>query len=150
MAAKYVHIPSEAIESLLVSKGFHRTVFRSEVVYVRRHEKCPAILIKIYTSIRDGRNSARGCGEDAIRCCAVFDNGKWNHGICKTIRTFRSTSHEIPENQRINVVLDRMIRRAREAYVAGSMWIQSHPKQALEARQTVSPSPTPGPITKTP
>lgn len=97
---RYVEVNSEAFEALLTSLGFSSHVANSELVYTKRpYSECPELMLKVYTSIAVGDSAARGCGEDAIRVVAVWDNGatdgkKISFGVCKNARVYRTGSQE--------------------------------------------------------
>ena len=116
MATHYVPVSREAIEGFLKSKHFERTVQRTEVVYVFRHLKNPSVVVKVYTSLRDGERLARGCGEDAIRVATVFDDGFKAFGVGRFPKVLRTGSEQS--------VLDRVYSRIREAYLRGSDFIR--------------------------
>ena len=112
----FVSVPAQAIEDFLQSKGFVRTVQRSEVVYVRGHDRDPNVKIKVYTSIRTGAGSARRRGKDSIKVCTVFDNGRRSFGIGKFPRVHRTGSTE--------KVLERTLERMRAAYRRANQWLR--------------------------
>lgn len=116
--SRFVSVPSEKLESFLKDKGFKRTETRTEVVYVFNHKVNKNIQIKVYTSIKIGNQAARGCGKDAIRVCAVFNNGKKSFGIAKLPRVYRTGS--------VDKVLDRMLERMREAYSVSTDWAKKN------------------------
>jgi hypothetical protein len=116
MAARYVVVSREAIEGFLQSKHFERTVQATEVVYLFRHRRDPRVLVKVYTSLRVGSRTARGCGEDAIRVATVFDDGKRSFGVGKFPKILRTGSEQL--------ILDRIYSRIREAYLRGSDFIR--------------------------
>ena len=125
--ANYFAVPSEAIEGFLASKKFERFVQREEVVYVRRSTRNPNVFIKVYTSIRTGRDAVRASGKDAIRICTVFDSGKKSFGIGKFKPVFRVTSTES--------VLERILSRIMEAAQRGNQWIDQQDKSStLDAK----------------
>jgi len=112
----FVQVPAQAIEDFLKSKGFTRTVHRCEVVYVRAHEDCPDVVVKVYTSIGTRYNGTRGNGRDSIKVCTVFDDGRKRFGIGKFPRIHRTGSTE--------AVFGRMLERMRAAYARGSQWLR--------------------------
>ena len=103
----FVPVPAEAIRARLVQAGFERLPTRpgTEEVYRRAHDADPRYVVKVYSSIREGAQAARGRGKDAIRVVAVFED---RVGIYKAERVYRTGS--------IEGVLDRMMYRARQAY----------------------------------
>lgn len=127
----YTEVDPAAFERMLTEKGFKRTVQKNEVVYVRQHHVNPFVFIKVYTSIADSMDAARGCGRDAIRVVAAFEKeapipGKFgtqirSFGIYKCPRVYRTTSTES--------VLARVYTRMREAYQAANEWVKAHPEK---------------------
>lgn len=111
----YVNVPARAIEEFCEAKGFTRTLQRNEVVYVRSSRRNPDVKIKVYTSIRTGRSSARARGKDSIKVCAVFDNGRKSFGIGKFPRVHRTGS--------TGAVLDRVLSRIKDAAARANEWI---------------------------
>jgi hypothetical protein len=111
----YVTVPAQAIEDFCEAKGFTRTTQRNEVVYVRASRRNPDVKIKVYTSIRAGRSTARGNGKDSIKVCAVFDNGRKSFGIGRFPRVHRTGSTE--------AVLARVLERLMAAAARANEWI---------------------------
>lgn len=108
-----MEVPSGRLFSFLEEKGFSLTVKYREVVYVRAHHRDPRYKVLVYTSVRAGDAKARGCGVDAIRVCAVFEdvdmNGApWSKGVAKLPKVLRTGT--------VEGVLERVLERAREAY----------------------------------
>lgn len=131
----FIEVPAERIETFLAGKGFTRSVQRQEVVYSRVHQGDPNVKILVYTSIRIGRQSARGNGQDSIKVCTIFDNGSRSFGIGKFPHVFRVTS--------VESVLERMYEKMRAAYARGSEWIAQN--RPMGQNRVPSPSPRPSP-----
>src|SRR4051812_13904194 len=106
--ANFVAVPAETLEEFLTGKGFARTIYGQEIVYVRSHDKCPQLKIKVFTSIRVGRQTARDCGRDSIKVCVAFESNWRSFGVGKFPPVFRVTS--------VESTLERMLLRMREAY----------------------------------
>jgi hypothetical protein len=121
MPSHYVAVRREALENFLKSKGFKRTVQSTEIVYVFPHLKNPSVVVKVYTSIRDGSHTVRGCGEDAIRVATVFENGPISYGVGRFPKVLRTGSEQS--------VLDRTYSRIQEAYLRGSDFIRTHSRR---------------------
>lgn len=117
----YVEVPADEIETFLRSKGFVRTIVHREVVYSRAHAKNPDVKVKVYTSIRVGAQSARRRGKDSIKVCTIFDNGRKKFGIGKFPRIHRTGSTE--------KVLERTLKRMREAWARGTEWINEQDRR---------------------
>lgn len=143
MTTRYVEVPAQAIRDRLAAAGFVEAhAGTTEEVYERRHSKAPGYAVKVYSSITAGNDKARRCGADAIRVVAVFHdvpNGRTT-GVYKCKRVFRTAptvfvGSPLSEAYRINLVLDRMIERCREAYafindrIAGDDFIRSRVNQ---------------------
>lgn len=94
MGDRYVEVSSEAFEKLLSDMSFSRTVANNEVVYARSYRDNKNLCIKVYTSISIDAFVARGCGEDAIRICAVWDNGQRSFGVGSFKRVYRTGSQD--------------------------------------------------------
>lgn len=107
----YVEVPAEAIRTKLAQAGFvlDPTARGHEEVYVRQHRN-PLYTIKVFSSIARDQTAARGCGQDAIRCVAIFTHAHGTQCVYKGKRVHRTGS--------IEKVLTRMIERARDAYAA--------------------------------
>lgn len=108
MSTSFVPVPAATLEGFLRSLRFERTVRYNEVVYERRSARNPSVVMKVYTSIRQGDSLVRASGKDAIRVCVVFDDGVRSFGIGK-----------FPPVPRVHSV-DSVLRRLRERLVAAS------------------------------
>lgn len=105
-----VTVPAEAIIEFLTKRGFtERTISRgNEIVYERPHKVDSRFKVLVYTSVRRGATRASGVGQDAIRVCAIYEDGTSSRGICKLPRVHRTGT--------VDLVLARMLERMREAY----------------------------------
>lgn len=109
-----VVVPAEAIFAFLKARGFtlrpntYRMRRSQEVVYERPHAADPRYRVLVYTSVREGSSAARSVGTDAIRVCAIFNDGATSRGICKLPIVKRTGT--------VEGVLARMLERMREAY----------------------------------
>jgi hypothetical protein len=133
--ANFVEVPATAIESHLSGKQFVRTVQYQEVVYIRAAQRNPDVKLKVYTSIRNGQQTVRRSGKDAVRVCVVFDNGRRSFGIGK----FPS----IPRVHSVESVLRRVDERIRAAKIRALEWIQEQEKKQA-GTGFVRPAPVPG------
>jgi hypothetical protein len=108
-----VVVPAAVLETFLQSKGFERSVWRGEVVYVKRHEKDRRFVVSVYTTISDGSTRTRRLGEDSIKVSAFMyldeATGR-TRGVSKQTRIFRTGT--------VEGVLERILERARAAYAA--------------------------------
>lgn len=111
-----VVVPADTLVAFLKSKGFAERdmakVRGSEIVYERSHKADTRYKVLIYTSVRRGSTVARAAGKDAIRVCAIFEDGSYSRGVCKLPRVHRTGT--------VEGVLERVLGRAREAYEACS------------------------------
>lgn len=110
--AGYVELSADVLLAFLAAKGFYEAPHRgkSEIVYERAHEHETRFKVIVYTSIRRGAKLARSKGKDAIRVCAIFDDGPRTYGVAKLPRVHRTGT--------VEGVLERVLERAREAYAA--------------------------------
>jgi hypothetical protein len=114
--ANFIAVPAQDLEAFLQKKGYSRTKQRDEVVYIKRSQVDPSLMIKVYTSIRDGATAVRAAGRDAIRCCVVWDNGSRSFGVGKFQPVMRVHS--------VQSVLDRLNIRLTEAVQRAKEWLQ--------------------------
>ncbi len=127
--ATFVQLDANAFTTFLADKGFTRTQSNDEVVYWKRAECNPDLMIKVYTSISLDSARARACGSDAIRvCCIFFARGK-DFGICKLPRCHRTTSLES--------IQERVLLRINEAEAKAKEWTERE-HAAKKARDSVS------------
>lgn len=114
MSKRYVDVDRELFCKSLEAKGFtpDPEAF-GELVYMRQHHMDLTMYVKIYTSMSIRGGDTRKCGKDAIRVMLIFSNPVTGRSGClyKTPRVYRTGSQE--------VVIERTIERAREAYGAG-------------------------------
>lgn len=112
----FVAVPAAAIRERVAAAGFRLLPgsSREEEVYERPHDKDDRYVIRVYTSILRGADEARDCGADAIRVVALFVDGKFNYPP-KTVPIFKAV--RVHRTGSVEKVLDRMIERAREAYM---------------------------------
>jgi hypothetical protein len=112
--ATYVEVDSDQFKAFLVAQGFSESIAHNEVVFVKRYEAYPELMVKVFTSIKIGEDTARDCGSDAIRVVAVFDNNIKSFGIGKFARVYRTTSQES--------VHQRTLSRIEEAFARCKEW----------------------------
>lgn len=114
--SRFVQVPAAAIRDRLTAAGFSLLPANSgEEVYTRAHNRDPRYTIKVYSSIQRGAGEIAECGDDAIRVVALWTDDKfsWPARVCpifKSARVYRTGT--------VEGVLDRMIKRAQEAYAA--------------------------------
>jgi hypothetical protein len=69
------------------------------------------LVIRVYTSVKSGKQAARGVGEDAIRITAVWLDKDWEAPVFpKSPRVYRSGG----EGSTAKDIVDRALNRARE------------------------------------
>lgn len=110
MTSRFIEIPAAAVQERLAAAGFElMEANHGEKVYLRVHDKDDRYAIKVYSSIQRGESAARKCGADAIRVVALFQPRDKVYPIFKSARVYRTGT--------VAGVLDRMVKRMREAYV---------------------------------
>lgn len=110
MTPRFVQIPAAAVRERLAAAGFElMEATGGEEVYLRVHDKDDRYAIKVYTSIQRGETTVRSRGADAIRVVALFQPQSKVYPLFKSARVYRTGS--------VEGILNRMIERAREAYM---------------------------------
>lgn len=104
--SRFVQVPFGEFDTFMQSIGCKRLEAPrgSEIVYERTHDHDPALVVRIYSSFANGADTARSCGEDAIRI-VLSVNGR---GVWSCPKVLRTGS--------VQAVLERTRERAREAY----------------------------------
>lgn len=90
MAARYVEIQESEFDAIFQSEKNWKKTFSGnarEIVYEKALLSKPHILIKVYSSIHQSNGISRGCGQDAIRVCAI--NTNTGRGVRKSNRINR-------------------------------------------------------------
>jgi hypothetical protein len=111
----YVEISRDKMEEYLRGMGFTREDTRGEIVYFKLHEKNPALILKIYTSIAEHGAGVRAKGVDAIRVVALLT---WKRQDELAIRRKVLYQAKILRVNSADGVLARIREKAREAYAA--------------------------------
>ena len=112
--ADFIAVPAVDLENFLQNKKFERTKQRDEVVYIRRSTVDPNLMMKVYTSIKDGQTAVRAAGRDAIRVCVVWDNGQGrSFGVGKFPPVFRVHSVQ-SDLERLDLKLKEAAQRAKD------------------------------------
>lgn len=120
MGARFVEVPAEAIERPLQALGFHRIRSHGQIVYVKQHDCCGNVLIKVYTSIPYSMNAPSGAaavrraGKDSIRVCCAYESSVKNFGIGKFPYIARITS--------VDAVVAKMLETIKLAWERGQEW----------------------------
>jgi hypothetical protein len=117
--ANFVEIPAEAIERPLQQLGFRRVEDwqARQVVYVKQHECCSCVYVKVYTSIPIGGSGVRRAGKDSIRVVAIYDSSRKNFGIGKFPYIARISSADF--------VVGKMLKTVKLAWERGQEWFDN-------------------------
>ncbi len=121
MGSRYVEVSRKAMMDALDGAGFSPDSFGGELVYTRRHQVDPTMVVKIYTSMPAyDHGGARACGEDAIRVVLIFENAVTGRsgGLYKASRVYRTGSEQ--------AVIERTLDRARECYAEANRRVREH------------------------
>lgn len=121
MANHFVAVPAETIERWLQEKKFERTVHGNEIVYTRKSQRNPNVVMKVYTSIRVGQQAVRAAGKDAIRVCVAFEGARRNFGIGRFNPVLRVTS--------VESIFNRLKERLLEASKRANEWIDKNEEE---------------------
>lgn len=113
--SRYVEVPSDKLFVMLAGAGFTRGVVGREVTYTRKHDRDPRLSVVVFTSVAEGAQDARGCGEDAIRVVGAFT---WHHQASGEDRRKNLYKAKVLRVTSVEGVLERTINAAREAYKA--------------------------------
>jgi hypothetical protein len=111
MPATYTEITyGEMRELLKAERGWvelkNNIESTKEYVFTRDLETLPGVQIKVYSSIPRHSERARGCGQDAIRVCAIRKVGdKWQ-GLVKSQRVHRTQNWHDNLMARIQTVFE--------------------------------------------
>jgi predicted ATP-grasp superfamily ATP-dependent carboligase len=90
MSKSFTLVHENEFDTLLKSeKGWKKETspFTKELVYVCHIPWNDDIVVKVYSSVKQNDSLGRGCGQDAIRVCAV--NLKTHKGLRKSRRVNR-------------------------------------------------------------
>jgi hypothetical protein len=103
---RYIEVPADTMFTYLRDRKFEETTEGNEVVFVRRGEKCPAMVMKVYTSVAKGHAAARAKDADAIRVALVGElKGEYNG---KPLRPKGFFSRKILRVNSVEGVLERI------------------------------------------
>jgi hypothetical protein len=95
MSKTFTLVHENEFDALLkTEKGWVKepSPFTHELVYVCALPWNKDLVIKVYSSVRQNDSMGRGCGQDAIRVCAV--NRRTNKGVRKSRRVNRVSGWE--------------------------------------------------------
>jgi len=117
--AHFVEIPAEAIERPLQALGFRRVEDwqARQIVYIKPHDCCKNVLVKVYTSIPIGGSGVRRAGKDSIRVCTCYVSTKKDFGIGKFPYIARISSVEF--------VVGKMLETVKAAWLRGEEWFSN-------------------------
>lgn len=108
MSSTFVEVPADKLAGFMAERKFTAGKQGHELVYTRRSKHNPLLRIVVYSSVTEGADTARDCGEDAIRVLllgTVSGGKEWC--LRKTKRIHRTGS--------VAKVLDRILDRILEA-----------------------------------
>ena len=131
VSSRYVEIPAEALLARLTSIGesvtqrggvAERGREGREVVFDLSHHQT-GVRIRIYTTLTEGADTARDCGTDAIRVVvgtmAQKKGQKYRfHSLVPPRKMLRTAPVDLPEEERVEAFLSRLVQATREAYVS--------------------------------
>lgn len=106
MSATYCTVTESEMDTVLkAEKGWKKTYQNGteELVYTFNPPSRPHLQFKVYSSIKKNTAVSRGCGQDAIRICAV--NVVTNKGVRKTGRINRVPNWEIRLQERVTEMI---------------------------------------------
>lgn len=128
MSERFVKLDSVTFFAFFTAHGFERLPKTrnsgEEVVFIRRHNHNRNLMVKVYSSVKDGAGEARACGADAIRIVAIFDNGQRSFGVGKFPRIYRTAPPDMEDDERQVHVQKRVLDRMREAYARCNEWLK--------------------------
>jgi len=122
MAEKFFAIDPQALIRFLESCGFKQLDIPGEKVYVRHHHACQHLMVKVYTTITS-MGVIRECGADAIRVCAIFDNGERNFGVGKFPPIHRKAPDDLSTEEKHKILFGRVYEKMRDAYKRCNEWV---------------------------
>jgi hypothetical protein len=108
----FVEVPAAELAKFLTDRKFTAGKQGHEVVYSRTSKTNPLLRIAVYSSVTEGAETARGCGEDAIRVVLLgkVSGGKeWCLRKTKTIHRTGSVEKVLAR------ILDRIMEAAEYA-----------------------------------
>jgi hypothetical protein len=104
----WVEVPGEVLRGALLAAGFSLVPRAGEEVFIRPHARDPRYAVRVYTTLSSAAESARGCGEDAIRVVVTFDGPDGTRGIWKSRPVHRTGT--------VEGVVERTLARMRDGY----------------------------------
>lgn len=141
MAAHFVEIDSAAFEAFFQREGFTRSLSNYEVVYAKPLPANPKIVVKVFTSIREGDATVRDVGKDAVRVVAIFTNGEKTYPLFRGKRIHRTTSQES--------VQERVLERIADAFARCAEWTETQRSKTRSegpsGQQALTTTPRPNP-----
>ena len=86
--------------------------------YIKVQNAMGSLVVRVYTSVAEGRKTARGCGEDAIRVCTVWlDEAGWDCGVTKERRVNRCGGEGATAADVVDRTVDRVIDTLRKTSI---------------------------------
>lgn len=114
MGIRYVNISIEEMRAFLLAKGGNLTegVQNDEIVFDFPHPRFNSIIVRIFTGIAKSTLQSRGCGEDALRVCAVdYSNPSAPRGYIKSHTAYRTKNWKLNLRDRTKTVIEEVIKR---------------------------------------
>lgn len=124
--ANFVDVPPCLIEEPLRLLGFDRTVEAGQIVYIKQHDCCSSVFVKVYTSIHTDGSAVRRRGKDSIRVATIYSSRVKSFGIGKFPYIARISSSDR--------VVKKMLTTVKAAWDRGQEWFdQVQVKQVMTA-----------------
>lgn len=114
MAANFVQVPADALDTFLKGLKFEPETAHNEVVYTRACKADPRVVMVVYTSVKVGTVGVRGAGKDAIR-------------VALTYNTYGGRTRGVRKNTRVNRVgtVEGVLGRLKERLTETALWTQA-------------------------
>jgi len=119
MGTRYVNISIEEMRSFLLSKGGNltETVVNDEIAFDFPIKRYPHITIRIFTGIAKSTGASRGCGQDALRVCAInFADKNRPVGWIKSQTAYRTKNWQFNLRDRTKSVIQEAVERIEKPF----------------------------------
>lgn len=96
------------MRQFLFAKGgaIQENVSNNEVVFDFKHPKYPHITIRIFSGIAKDTGVSRGCGDDALRVCALNTANGITTGWIKSKTAYRTKNWQLNLRDRCQMVIN--------------------------------------------
>lgn len=114
MATRYVNISIQEMRDFLFGKGGALTegVQNDEIIFDFKHPRFNHIVIRIFSGIAKSTQTSRGCGQDALRVCAIdFSMPNQPKGFIKSQTAYRTKNWRINLRDRTKNVIEEATNR---------------------------------------